>query len=70
MTQHFTRNTVEAESWCRKCGKPTMHRIDGVKLGPCLDCLRALENPPLPGIIEPQPEQLTIENTYGTIEIK
>jgi hypothetical protein len=37
--QHFTRNTVSATSWCNKCGKPTMHRIDGVKLGPCLDCL-------------------------------
>jgi hypothetical protein len=39
MTQHYTRNTVEAEAWCRKCSKFTMHRIDGVKLGPCLKCM-------------------------------
>ena len=57
MTQHYTRNTVEAASWCRKCNKPTMHRVDGVRLGPCLICLKKLENPPLPGIIEPEPEQ-------------
>jgi ribosomal protein L44E len=41
--QHFTRNTIEVEQWCRKCKKPTMHRVDGVKLGPCLVCLRRLE---------------------------
>lgn len=41
--QHYTRDTVEASAWCRKCGKATMHRIDGVKLGPCLVCLKRLE---------------------------
>jgi DNA-directed RNA polymerase subunit RPC12/RpoP len=39
MPEHFTRNTVSASYWCSKCGKPTMHRVDGVKRGPCLDCL-------------------------------
>ena len=37
--QHYTRNTVEAEAWCKKCSKFTMHRIDGVKLGPCIPCM-------------------------------
>lgn len=41
--QHYTRNTVEASAWCLQCGKPTMHRIDGVKLGPCLACLERLQ---------------------------
>jgi hypothetical protein len=39
MAEHFTRNTVEASCWCNKCGKPTMHRIDGVKRGPCMVCM-------------------------------
>jgi hypothetical protein len=43
MTKHFTRNTVSAEFYCGKCGKMTQHRIDGVKKGPCLDCIERLE---------------------------
>jgi hypothetical protein len=53
VTQHYTRNTVEASAWCRKCGKPTMHRIDGVRLGPCLVCLERLEA----AADEPKPEK-------------
>lgn len=43
MTEHFTRNTVSAFLHCKKCGKQTEHRIDGVKRGPCLDCVAELE---------------------------
>jgi ribosomal protein L44E len=43
LTQHFTRSTVSAEFYCSKCGKPTQHRIDGVKKGPCLECMAELE---------------------------
>jgi hypothetical protein len=43
MTQHFTRNTVSAALWCAKCQKQTQHRIDGVRRGPCLDCITRLE---------------------------
>ena len=43
MTKHFTRNTVSAASWCSKCECHTQHRIDGVKLGPCLECIEKLE---------------------------
>jgi hypothetical protein len=39
MSEHFTRNTVMASCWCNKCGKPTMHRVDGVKRGPCMTCM-------------------------------
>lgn len=42
MTQHFTRNTVSASAWCPKCKKFTQHRIDGVRKGPCLDCIARL----------------------------
>lgn len=43
MGEHFTRNTVAAAAWCKKCQKQTMHRVDGVKLGPCLDCIVELD---------------------------
>ena len=43
MAKHFTRNTVSAEAWCAKCEKRTQHRVDGVKLGPCLECIAQLE---------------------------
>jgi hypothetical protein len=43
MTQHFTRNTVEASAWCAICKKRTMHRVDADemqgRLGPCLECI-------------------------------
>lgn len=41
--QHFLRGTVEASSWCRKCGKATMHLVFGVKPGSCKACLEKLE---------------------------
>jgi hypothetical protein len=43
MTEHFTRNTVSASAWCSKCGRMTQHRIDGVRKGPCLECIDRLE---------------------------
>ncbi len=43
MTQHFTRSTVSASFYCRKCGKPTQHRIDDRRKGPCLECMERLE---------------------------
>lgn len=43
MTQHFTRSTVSSAFYCSKCGKVTQHRIDGVRKGPCLDCIARLE---------------------------
>lgn len=43
MTEHFTRNTVSAEFYCSWCGKRTQHRIDGVRKGPCLECVEKVE---------------------------
>lgn len=43
MTQHFTKNTVEAPFYCGKCGKSTQHRICGGRKGPCLKCVERLE---------------------------
>lgn len=39
MTQHFTRSTVSAALYCGACKKQTQHRIDGVRKGPCLECI-------------------------------
>lgn len=70
MAQHYTRNTVEVSAWCKKCRKDTMHRVDGVKLGPCLPCMNKPLTPTLPSIAEPEPEQLTFEDVYGSIKVK
>lgn len=43
MTEHFSRSTVSAAFYCGKCGKPTQHRIDGGRKGPCLDCIARLQ---------------------------
>ena len=47
MTEHFTKNTVEASAWCAKCKRKTMHRVDADaqqgRLGPCLVCVALLE---------------------------
>lgn len=39
MTEHFTKNTVQAKLWCKRCFRYTMHRIDSGRKGPCLDCM-------------------------------
>lgn len=43
MPEHFSGDTVSAEFWCGKCQKPTQHRIDGNRKGPCLECIARLE---------------------------
>lgn len=40
--QHYTRGTIEVSEWCAKCGKNTMHGVNGVKLGACKECLARL----------------------------
>ncbi|HEY1800050.1 MAG TPA: hypothetical protein VGG46_03865 [Terriglobales bacterium] len=44
MTEHYTRNTVSVSGYCSKCGKKTQHRVDGVRKGPCLECIRNLNS--------------------------
>ena len=48
MTQHYSRHTVSASHYCSKCGKFTQHRIDHERTGagrkgPCLDCIKKLD---------------------------
>jgi len=43
MTQHYTKLTVEAQHYCNKCGRMTMHRVDDGRLGPCLECIKKLD---------------------------
>ena len=37
MTEHFPKSTETATAWCRPCSRMTEHRIDGGRVGPCLD---------------------------------
>ena len=39
MSQHYTRSTVSAAFYCKKCGKETQHRIDDRRRGPCMECM-------------------------------
>ena len=43
MGEHYTLLTQEASSWCAKCKRTTMHRVDGRRLGPCLKCIERLD---------------------------
>lgn len=43
MSEHYTSNTVSATGWCPRCQKNTQHRVDGHKLGPCLECIARAE---------------------------
>jgi ribosomal protein L44E len=42
--QHYTRATVSAPRFCRKCNKTTQHRIEDRKLGACLECIDRQED--------------------------
>jgi ribosomal protein L44E len=43
--QHYTRGTVSAPLYCRKCDKVTQHRIEeNRKAGACLECIDRLED--------------------------
>lgn len=56
MPEHYSKNTVSAEAWCKKCQRLTQHRIDHGRRGPCLECLKKLgEVAPAP---EPAAEQI------------
>ena len=43
MPQHFTRSTVSAEAYCKKCQNRTQHRVDDRRIGPCLECIAKLD---------------------------
>jgi len=39
MPEHYSKATVRATLWCKKCYKPTPHRIDNGRRGACCICL-------------------------------
>jgi hypothetical protein len=43
MPEHYTKNTVSATFWCKPCGKPTEHLVQGGKRGACKVCLAKLD---------------------------
>lgn len=58
MKDFLPKSTVEAACWCQVCRRDTLHQVHGGRPAACLDCLKRLENPTLPGIVEPEPEQI------------
>jgi hypothetical protein len=69
MTEHYTRNTVSAESYCPKCGRMTQHRIDGVRKGPCLECIIKLEAQHLGIPVAMRNGELSIKCTDATFDL-
>jgi hypothetical protein len=41
--EHYTKETVSATCYCRKCGRETLHRVDGGRRGSCRVCMDKLE---------------------------
>jgi hypothetical protein len=37
MTEHFTANTESVTSWCGRCNRPTQHKVDGGRMGRCME---------------------------------
>lgn len=65
MPEHFTRNTVMASVWCAKCGKATMHRIDGVKRGPCIACMERVPDAISPVKVTPSEQGSLFSEALG-----
>jgi hypothetical protein len=55
MGEHYTRNTTEVTAWCKQCQRMTQHRVDGGRLGPCLEH----ETP-----VKPKPERTKQEDLF------
>ena len=60
MPEHFLRSTVSVEFWCGKCQKPTQHRIDDARKGPCLACIARLEREHLDRSKSPKERQASL----------
>jgi len=37
MGEHYTKNCEGDTTWCAKCQRMTLHRVDSGRLGPCID---------------------------------
>jgi|CZKF01.1.fsa_nt_gi hypothetical protein len=42
MSEHYTLNTVEVSTWCKVCGKATMHHVNGRRVAGCITCIERL----------------------------
>ena len=38
MAEHFSKATVQAKVWCKRCGKATMHSVWDGRRGSCFKC--------------------------------
>lgn len=62
MAEHYTKRTVAAQTWCNKCMRSTMHRVDNGRKGPCLRCLEKLEEQHRQlQLIKPAPQEEQLE---------
>lgn len=43
MRHFFSKGTIEAAIWCKKCAKETPHKIDDGRPTHCLVCLAKLD---------------------------
>jgi hypothetical protein len=43
MPHHFTKATVQAECWCKPCGKYTQWTVYNGRRGACLECIARRE---------------------------
>ena len=55
MSEHYSKNTVAAKAWCRKCNAFTMHKVQSGLLGACEKCLMTpeTEKPKPPKAVRP-----------------
>ena len=37
MSEHYTRNTEGAPKWCNACGRITVHKVSGGRIGRCTE---------------------------------
>jgi hypothetical protein len=37
MAEHYTRNTTGVLKFCNRCGKMTLHKVSGKKIGLCTE---------------------------------
>jgi hypothetical protein len=56
MGHHFTRNTITATAYCKKCRKNTNHRVTDRRLDACLECIAKLEAHHAARTTNPQPQ--------------
>jgi hypothetical protein len=67
MPEHYTKGTVSATFWCRKCWKATLHAVHDGRRGRCYDCTEKMDEESRARAAAPaptrQPEQSSFEFT-------